>query len=289
MFMAAIPASTMIGGPVAGRLLSLNWLGVSGWRWLFMLEGIPAVMGGIAVLLYLTDWPKDARWLNPDERDWISAELEGENREKEQGQPRMSILRMFGNPLIMALAFSYFGINVAAYGLVIWLPKMVQKFPGITTWEVSLVASIPFLCGIPAMLISGWHSDRTGERKWHAIIAALAAAAGFAISQLAGASPAVVVAGFSIAAMGIYSYYPPYWALPTKLLSVGAAAAAYGFINLIANLGGFVGPYAIGFLTDLTGTYASGVLLLVASAAVSGLILACLPISAHANRSGFAE
>ncbi len=180
---------------------------------------------------------------------------------------------------MVALALSYFSLNVAAYGLVIWLPKIVQKFPGLTIWQVSLVASIPYLCAIPAMLIAGWHSDRTGERKWHAIIAALVAASGLAISQVPGISALVAMAGFSIAAIGIMSYYPPYWALPTKLLSAGVAAAAFGFINLIANLGGFVGPYAIGLLTDVTGTYLAGVLLLVASLILSGAILAGLRTS----------
>jgi ACS family tartrate transporter-like MFS transporter len=259
-------------------LLSLNWLGVSSWRWLLILEGIPALIGGVATLFYLTDWPKDARWLSEGEREWITEELERENREKEKGQPQMSILQAFGKPIVLALAFSYFSINVAVYGLVVWLPKMVQKFPGLTTWQVSLVVLIPYLCAIPAMLIAGWHSDRTGERKWHAVIAALVGAAGLAISQVPGVSPPVVVAGFSIAAMGIMSYYPCYWALPTKLLSAGVAAAAFGFINLIANLGGFVGPYAIGFLTDVTGSYVAGILLLVASAIISGVILASLRV-----------
>ena len=278
MFMAAIPASAVIGGPIAGLLLNLNWLGVTGWRWLLILEGLPAMLGGIATLLYLTDWPRDARWLSPAEREWIDEELDRENRTKANSQPRMSIPQALGNPLVLAFAFSYFCLNVATYGLVIWLPKMVQKFPGMTTWQVSLVASIPYLCGIPAMLIAGWHSDKTGERKWHASGAAFVGAAGLAISQIAGAGPSVVIAGFSIAAMGLYSYYPSYWALPTKLLSVGTAAAAFGFINLIANLGGFAGPYAIGFLTDLTGTYVAGVMLLVASAILSGVVLACLRV-----------
>ncbi len=276
--MAASPAASAVGGLIAGPLLGLHWLGISSWRWLLMLEGIPALIGGIVTLFYLTDRPRDARWLSEDEREWITEEIGRENREKEKGQPRISILQTFGKPIVLALAFSNFGINVAFYGLVIWLPKMVQKFPSLTTWQVSLVASIPYLCAIPAMLVAGWHSDRTGERKWHAIIATLVAAAGLAISQVPGISPPLAMAGFSIAAMGIMSYFPPYWALPTKLLSVGVAAAAYGFINLIANLGGFVGPYAIGFLTDLTGTYVAGVLLLVASAIVSGLVLACLRV-----------
>jgi MFS transporter, ACS family, tartrate transporter len=278
LFMAAIPVSNAIGGLIAAPLLTLHWLGVSSWRWLLILEGIPALIGGIATLFYLADWPKDARWLSKDEQEWITAEIDGENREKEKGQPSVSILQVFRKPLVLALAFSYFSLNVASYGLVIWLPKMVQKFPGLTTWQVSLVVAIPYLCAIPAMLITGWHSDKTGERKWHAIIAALVGAAGLAISQIPGLIPLVAISGFSIAAMGMLSYYPGYWALPTKLLSAGVAAAAYGFINLIANLGGFVGPYAIGFLTDVSGTYVAGVLLLVASAILSGAILACLRV-----------
>jgi MFS transporter, ACS family, tartrate transporter len=278
LFMAAIPVSNVVGGLVAGPLLRLHWLGVSSWRWLLILEGLPALIGGIATLFYLTDWPKDARWLSVDEREWIGEDLEREKHQKAMGHSHMNILQAFGKPLVLALAFSYFFTNVAGYGLIIWLPKMMQKFPGLTTGQVSLVASVPYLCAIPAMLIAGWNSDRTGERKWHAIIATVVGGVGLAISQVPGLSPLVVVAGFSIAAMGIMSYFPSFWALPTKLLSAGVAAATFGFINLIANLGGFVGPYAIGFLTDVTGTYVAGVLFLVASAIISGVILACLRV-----------
>jgi sugar phosphate permease len=278
LFMAAIPVSNAVGGIVAGRLLTITWFGVSSWRWLLILEGLPAIIGGIATLFYLTDWPKDARWLSKGEREWIAEALERENREKEKGQPHMSVLQAFGKPIVLALALSYFSINVAFYGVVIWLPKMVQKFPGLTTGQVTLVVSIPYLCAIPGMLIAGWHSDRTGERKWHAVIAALIAAAGLALSQVPGVSPPVAMAGFSLAAIGIMSYYPCYWALPTKLLNAGVAAAAFGFINLIANLGGFVGPYAMGFLSDVTGTYVAGILFLVGSAILSAVILACLRV-----------
>jgi ACS family tartrate transporter-like MFS transporter len=276
--MAAIPTSNALGGPIAGLLLNLHWLGVSGWRWLLILEGIPAVLGGIAALLYLTDWPREAHWLSAGEREWITEVIERENREKQHGRPHLSIPQAFKMPLVLAIAASYFCLNVANYGLIIWLPKMVQKFPGLTTWQVGLVASIPHLCAIPAMIVAGWHSDRTGERKWHAAIAALMAAAGLAISQIPGGGPPVVIAGFSIAAMSIMSYYPACLVLPTKLLSAGVAAAAFGFINLIANLGGFFGPYAIGFLTDFTGTYVAGILLLVAAAIASGAVLACLRV-----------
>jgi ACS family tartrate transporter-like MFS transporter len=277
LFIAAVPVSNVLGGVIAGSLLHLNWLGVSGWRWLLILEGIPALIGGIATLFYLTDWPKDAQWLSYYEREWIADELERENREKEICNSRMTVLQAFGNTRVLVLVLSYFCMNVAGYGLIIWLPKIVKNISGMTTSQASLVASIPYLCAIPAMIIVGSNADRTGQYKRHAIIAALVGAAGLAISQMSDVSPLVVIAGFSIAAMGIMSYYPCYWAIATKQLSAGVAAAVYGFINL-ANLGGFVGPYAIGFMTDLTGTHIAGIMLLVASAILSGIALACIRV-----------
>lgn len=273
MFMAAIPVANAAGAPIAGFLLRIHWLGLGGWRWLLILEGLPAFLGGIVALFYLTDWPKDARWLAPAEREWITSELQLELRSKDATHGHMSILEALRKPVVLALALSYFLINTSGYGLVIWLPKMVQKFPGLTTFQVSLVSAIPNLCAIPAMLLNGWHSDKTGERKWHAAFATFAAAAGFALSQAFGGHPVIVMACFSLAAMGIMSYYAPFWALPTRLLSARWAAASFGFINLIANLGGFAGPYMVGFLTDRTGTYVAGVLLLVSTAVLSGVVL----------------
>jgi ACS family tartrate transporter-like MFS transporter len=272
MFMAAIPVSNAVGAPIAGLLLQIHWLGLGGWRWLLMLEGLPAFLGGIVALFYLTDWPKDARWLAPEEREWITAELQAERRDKDAAHGHLSIFEALRKPVVIALAMSYFLINTSGYGLVIWLPKIVQKFPGLSTLQVSLVAAIPNLFAIPAMLIMGWHSDKTGERRWHAALAAFAAAAGFALSQVFS-HPVAVMACFSLASVGVMSYYAPFWALPTQLLSARWAAASFGFINLIANLGGFAGPYLIGFLTDRTGTYVAGVLLMVFSAVLSGVVL----------------
>jgi ACS family tartrate transporter-like MFS transporter len=126
------------------------------------------------------------------------------------------------------------------------------------------------------MLLVGWHSDKTGKRKWHAALSAVAAGIGLGMSQWFGGNPVLVIASFSLATMGIMSYYPPFWALPTRLLSPATAAASFGFINLIANFGGFCGPYMIGFLTDRTHTYVAGVLLLVTTAFLSALLVACL-------------
>ena len=275
MFMAAIPVANAIGAPIAGLLLSLHWRGVPGWRWLLILEGIPAFLCGLITLAYLPDWPRDARWLNQDEREWITGELAREDIEK--GPPQhASIIASLRQPLVLALALSYFLMNTSGYGLIIWLPKLLQQFKGLTNLQLSLVAAIPPLCAIPAMLLHGWHSDRTGERKWHVVIASLACAAGFMLSQAVAGNRTVAVIGFSLATMGNLAYYPPFWALPTRLMNPATAAASFGFINLIANFGGFVGPYLIGWLTDRTGTYLAGVMLLVSTAVLSGVVIVFL-------------
>ena len=279
MFMAAIPVSNAIGAPVAGLLLRLHWMGLSGWRWLLILEGIPAFLGGVAALFYLTDRPKQARWLASDEQDWIVGELAREaeaRRVSGIGQGHGSMLDALRQPMVLVLALAYFLINTSGYGLNIWLPKMVQNFSGLTTFQISLLVAIPYLCSIPAMLVAGWHSDKTGERRWHAALASMAAGLGLALSQYVGGNPALTIVSFSIAAIGVMSFYPTYWALATGVMSARSAAASFGFVNLIANFGGFVGPYMVGYLTDRTGTYAAGVFSLVATALLSSVVLILL-------------
>jgi ACS family tartrate transporter-like MFS transporter len=275
LFMTAIPISNVAGGLIAGILLGLHWFGISGWRWLLIIEGSPAVICGIVTWFYLTDRPHDAQWLSEDEKAWITREIELENGDKQIGHPDIGILRAFANTAVLMLVTGYFFINLTAYGLILWLPKIVQTIPGLTIWQVSLLASLPYLCSIPTMIVVGWNADRTGLHKRHAVIAGLVAAVGLAISQLPGISTPVVIIGFCIAEMGIMSYYPGYWTLPTKLLSPRTAAAVCGLITM-ANIGGFVGPYAIGFLTDLTHTHVAGVLVLVMSAILAGGSLARL-------------
>jgi len=273
MFMAAIPVSNALGAPIAGLLLRLHWLGVSGWRWLLILEGVPAFLGGVAALFYLTDRPKQAGWLTKDEQDWITGELS-----KEAGKSRGhgSMLDALRRPIVLALALAYFLLNTSGYGLNIWLPKMVQTFSGLTKFQISLVVAIPYLGSIPAMVLAGWHSDKTGERRWHATLAALLAGLGLALSQFVHGNPVLVIVSFSVAAIGVMSFYPTYWALATGIMSARSAAASFGFVNLIANFGGFVGPYMVGYLTDRTGTYAAGVFSLVATALLSGVTLIVL-------------
>src|SRR5262249_14605872 len=245
-----------------------------------LLEGLPAVVAGVATLFYLTDWPKDAHWLPEDERNFITGELEREKQTKRAVKP-LSVGQAMRNRDVVLLTLAYFFIVTANYGLNFWLPKIVQRLSGLSTLQVTLVSAIPYLAALPAMLLVGRHSDKTGERRWHTAISIFSVSVGLALSQLAGSHVPLAVAMFSVAAMGLYSYLPGFWALPTTFLSEAAAAACIGLINSFGNLGGFVGPYAVGFLTDKTGSYTAGVFYLVGSAALSGLLVLVLRGTRH--------
>jgi ACS family tartrate transporter-like MFS transporter len=251
----------VIGAPISGALLRIHWLGYPGWRWLLILEGVPAVIAGFVALFYLTDRPRDARWLPDDERAWIIGELDREARSK-SGQ-RVSIWRACRHMLqdrdVILLTSVYFLGACAQYGFTFWLPKMIQKLSGFNSSEVALIAALPFLASWPAMLLLSWNSDRTGERRWHTAAAYVALAAGLAGSVWAGDSVALGILTFSLAGIGISARLPAFWALPASLLGGATAAASIGAINCIGNLGGFVGPYLLGSLSTATGSYSTGI------------------------------
>jgi ACS family tartrate transporter-like MFS transporter len=276
MFMSAIPIAQVIGAPISGALLRIHWLGTPGWRWLLILEGVPAVIAGMVALFYLTDRPRDARWLADDERAWITAELDLEARAKHG--PRVSnweaCWRAFRDRDVMLLTSVYFLGACAQYGFSFWLPKILQKLSGFSSSEVALIAALPFLASWPAMLLLSWNSDRTGERRWHTAAAYVALAAGLAGSVWTGDSVALGILAFSLAGIGISARLPAFWALPASLLGGATAAASIGAINCIGNLGGFVGPYLLGALSAATGSYTSGIWYLSgASVLAAGLIL----------------
>jgi sugar phosphate permease len=275
MFMAAIPISNIVGSPVSGLLMKIDWLGMAGWRWLLILEGLPAVFLGFVTLYYLTDWPKDARWLPADERDWLTRELEEEKRQKRAVKP-LSVWQAIRNRDVILLTLLYFFIVTANYGFNFFIPKIVQKLSGFSTFQVTLVTAIPFLVSLPAMLLVGWHSDHTGERRWHTALPIFTVAVFLTFSQLAADNVVLAMAMFCVATAGLYSYLPSFWSLPTTFLSEAAAAACIGLINSVGNLGGFAGPYAVGFLSTRTGSYEAGVYYLVGSAALAGLFVLLL-------------
>ena len=281
MFMTAIPASNMLGAAVAAALMRINWLELRGWRWLLILEGFPAVIAGIVTFFYLTDRPEQARWLREDERTWISTELQ-RDQERKKGQRRLSPLEALGNPQVMILALIYFCYISNSVGLGSWLPKIVQRISGLSQTQVILISGIPWLCAIPAMLFMASHSDRTGERRWHAAIPLFVVGIALWLSIAAGNHLVFAIAAFAVATMALYSFPSPFWVLPTIFLSGPAAAASIALINSAGNLGGFAGPYIIGYLADKTGSYTGGLLYLVACGLVGSALVLTLRTS-HAQ------
>jgi MFS transporter, ACS family, tartrate transporter len=277
MFMSAIPIAQLIGAPISGALLNIHWLGYSGWRWLLILEGVPAVIAGFVALFYLTDRPRDARWLPDDERTWITGELEREAREKQN--PHASVWRMcwraFQNRDVILLTSVYFLGACAQYGFSFWLPKILQKLSGFSSFQVAMIAALPFLASYPAMLLLGWSSDRTGERRWHTAATLIVLAAGLGGSVLAGNNLPVGIAMFALAGIGMTARLPVFWTLPATLLGGATAAVSIGVINSLGNLGGFVGPYLLGALSSATSGYSTGIWIL-SGAAVLGAILMLL-------------
>jgi ACS family tartrate transporter-like MFS transporter len=276
LFFAGIPMSQVLGGPLAAVLLRIHWIGLSGWRWLLILEGLPALLLGIATLFYLTERPQDARWLRPEERDWLASELEKEQVEKQhRGASLGDAWRALGNPHVLLLAAILFlGLN-SNYGVSLWLPKMVQRLSTFNVSKVSLIATIPALCSLPAMLAVGWHSDRTGERIWHTIFPRLLS--GFALLVCFFSTTTghmwISVAMLSVATIGFYSSHPGFWPLPNVFLGQAAAAASIGLINSCGNLGGFLGPYMLGALSTKSGSFGPGLLYLAACSTASGLLV----------------
>jgi ACS family tartrate transporter-like MFS transporter len=264
MFMAAVPVSNLVGSPISGLLLGVHWMHLAGWRWLFIVEGIPAVVFGVVTIYYLTDWPREAKWLPADERQWIIRELEAE-KEQRTAVYRISMWQAFRHRDVLLLVGAYFFATIGFYGLNIWMPTLLKQASGWSDLKVTMVAMIPHLAGFISMLVLGTSSDRSGERRWHAAGAMILGGIGYVLVVMAGGSPVLVVAAFAVVAAGVDGYFPGFWPLPTAFLTESAAAASIGLINSFGNLGGFVGPYLLGYVRTATHSYNIG--------------LACLAIS----------
>jgi sugar phosphate permease len=267
LFMSAIPLSQVIGAPLSAELMKLHWLGWSGWRWMLILEGAPAILLGMVTIFYLTDRPQHAKWLPQAERDWIVGELEAEKRVKSAaGSPGM--WRALGERNVLLLTLAYFCGATLQYGLILWLPQMIGDLSkGWSIQKITIISAIPYLAAWPAMLAIGWHSDRTRERRVHTAVCMIVSGAALLAAQFTGKSMVLGLILFSIAAMGINGRLAAFWAMPSSFLSGTAAATAIGLINCIGNTGGFAGPYIVGFLHKHTG-YVGGVAFLIGSAFV---------------------
>ena len=261
LFMTATALAGVVGGPVSGVLLEMNGLGgLSGWQWLFVLEGLPAVFLGIAVFFYLPEKPQNASWLPEDEKSWLIQRLADEHREKAR-EPEQKLWPAMKSGRVWALCLIYFTLVVGMYGIAMWLPMMLKSATGFGHLLVGVISIIPYLVAAVFMIIIGLLSDRTGERKRFMSGSLVLAALGFLLSVYA-ASPAGSIAGLVIAAAGIWGALGPFWAFAGSFLSGVAAAGGFALINSIGNLGGFTGPALVGFFRSSTGSYTTGMIFL---------------------------
>jgi len=272
MFMIAPPLAGVVGGALAGVLLDHHPASLPGWQWVFLVEGIPAVLTGIAVLFWLPNGPRSAKWISSAEADWLTQRLDAERAEREKHH-KMTVWRALIHPRVLLLCLVYFLLAIPAYGFDFFMPKILNlSFPGISKTRLGLLNAVPPLITVFVMILWGRRSDRLGERRWHVIWPSLWAAIGLTIASFDLVPPLVALAAATIAVSGRWSCLPPFWGLPTAFLSGSAAAGGLALINAIGNLGGYVGPKVMGFMKDMTGSYASGLRLL-AAAYILGAIL----------------
>lgn len=278
-FMGAIPLSFVLGSPFAGWILSHKWFAVEGWRWLFFLEGLPAILLGAVAFFFLTDWPREASWLAPTGRQWIEQKLQKEAA----GAEVTTVWQVLRSRTTLLLAWLTFLSYFTLYSFAFWFPTMLKRQSGLSDVHVGLLGAVPYLATFIAMQINGWHSDKRRERRWHSAVPLFIAAAGLAglISQPRSTPLSVVL--FTMVCMA-YAYLPTFWAIPAELLGQSAAAAAVGLVNAVGSVAGFAGPYLFGYLNTRTGSFSSGLTLMMVTALAGGLLILRIPRSAQSAR-----
>jgi ACS family tartrate transporter-like MFS transporter len=247
---------------------------LAGWQWLFLIEGLPAVLFGLVVLRYLPDEPRHASWLTTNEQEALSSLMDRERAELGEGK-RHLLAAVFADPLVWLLGVTYFLGSICSYGLTLWMPEILKGLSGLSNALVGLLSALPYLVATIATLAIGRHSDRTGERVRHVAATCLVGAVGFAVAAFLR-SPWLGLAALTVAAAGTFSRNGPFWALPTLFLSGRGAAGGIAFINTIGALGGFAGPYVIGLVKKATGSFAGGLLFMSAALLVAAALVLAL-------------
>lgn len=277
LFLAGIPVTSILGAPVSGFILDhVHWLGISSWRWLLILEGVPAVICGVLTYFLLPNRPAEAKFLNQEEKDWITGELAREEREK-LASHKISAVQAVMNKRVWHLGLIGFTLNIGMYAISFWMPQLVKSVSsGYSNSLIGLLVMIPHLVGLPVMVLMSRSSDRKQERRYHAAIPAIAA--GIALASLSATQsmfPTIVLLSF--AALGIYSVYGPLYSLPADFLTGFAAASGIALVSSVANLGGFAGPYAIGWISQKTGSLYGGLAFAGISLFASATLMLLLP------------
>lgn len=281
-FMTAVVTAGIVGGPISGALLTLDGFGgLAGWQWMFLLEGLPAAVMGLVVLRVLTDTPDEASWLTLGEHRALAAALSGE-ASVEAGRAH-GVGEALRHPWLWVLALVYFVVPVALYAFGFFLPQILQAAFAGSALQIGLLSAIPYLAGAVGMVVTSRHSDRTGERlRYVAAGAAVAGAAFVATAFVQGLGPSLVL--LSIAMLGLASMFGPFWTLATSFVHGVGAAAGIALINSVGNVGGFVGPYGIGYLRDTTGGFAAGLVAIGVVVVIGGALVLAVPDAAARRR-----
>jgi D-galactonate transporter len=268
-FMVAIPVSLALGAPLSTAILHMSGGGLEGWQWIFICEGIPTVLLGVVFLAVMPDRPRDAHWLDAEERNWLQATIDSEHKAI-AAVHGTSVLHALANPRVLALALIYFANTTAGSGLAFFLPQILKGL-GLSDMQTGLMTGVPYVFGTLATLVFGYISDRCNERRWTLFAALALSGLGLIAASLVSGS-LMAVAAIAVAAIGIYGTKAPFWPLPSMFLAGAAAAGGIALINSIGGLGGFLGPYLIGWNRQVTGSYAVGLGLLGGLAVVAAVL-----------------
>jgi MFS family permease len=285
-----VPLSSVFGGPLSGLLID-HGAGVlgfdSGWRFMFFVEGLPALVLGIVVLFVLPNRPRDARWLSAQEREALEKAIEAED--EEQVPHGLGVRGALKDGRVIALAVVYFGIVFGLYVLAFFLPQVVKGLQdSLSTTQIGLVTAIPYAVAAVVMVLVARHSDRTGERTFHVAVPALIGAVGVAVALYLDA-PYLVIAAVTVCACGVFAAIPVIWQIPNAFLAGAGAAAGIAMINSFGNLSGFVGPYLTGWLSDVTGSFRPGMWVVAGFMTLSAVIVIGLARSGRAKADGLPE
>ncbi len=275
MFMTAIALSGVIGGPLSGAIMkhAHGFNGLSGWQWMFVLEGLPSVFLGVLVILMLKDRITDAHWLSDEEKALLVRNISAEEASKEDH----NFLSVMGSGRVWLCAAIYFSYVMGLYGVSFWMPSIIKAMGYADPLDIGMISAIPYGVSVVVMLLVAKSADRSGERRWHVAIPGLIGALGLAMSVVWAKEPALAVAALTVGLSGIMATLPLFWSLPTAFLAGAGAAAGIALINSLGNLSGFASPYAVGWLKDATGSTDAGVYLLACGMVVGALLTLSVP------------
>ncbi len=282
LLFTATAMAGVIGAPISSSLLSLDGaMGLRGWQWMFLIEGLPAILLAPVVLIYMTEKPSDAKWLTAPERDWLTRQMDAE--QADTGHAIVTLRGALGSARLWIVSLPYFCIVIAFYGISFFLPQILQSVSGFGSATVVLLSAIPYVAATVGLVVVGGRSDRVRERRWHVAVPCLIGAAGFVLTVIGPATPAYALTTLSIAAFGIWGALGPFWTLPTAFLRGTAAAGGIALVNSVGNVGGFVGPFVMGWIREATGSFAAGLLALAGALVIGAVIVLSIQLRQENN------